>query len=181
MNFDSNKEKNLMNLNIMRCDKITIKKLKSLIPLSSKNEKYFLKLTTNNNTPQISKIFSFKEISEIILNQSFSLETFQEKIIKEIKFEFINQDKNISVYSGSIINQNFIFDEKTGDNIIYLSDKKGMELLIIYYTIEYKAIDSFEFFDKSVKFNELANKDYLKKSRMNISQDESIKNEFRFK
>ena len=178
MNFDSNKEKNLMNLNIMRCNKIIIKKVKTLIPLSSKNEKYFLKLTTNNDTPQISKIFSFKEISEIILNQSFSLETFQEKIIKEIKFEFINQDKNISVYSGSIINQNFIFDEKTGDNIIYLSDKKGMELLIIYYTIEYKAIDSFEFFDKSVKFNELANKDYLKKSRMNISQDESIKNEF---
>ena len=86
MNFDSNKEKNLMNLNIMRCNKIIIKKVKSLIPLSSKNEKYFLKLTTNNNTPQISKIFSFKEISEIILNQSFSLETFQEKIIKEIKF-----------------------------------------------------------------------------------------------
>ena len=178
MNFDSNKEKNLMNLNIMRFDKITIKKLKSLIPLSSKNERYFLKITTNNNTPQLSKTFSFKEISEIILNQSFSLETFQEKIIKEIKFELINEVKNTSIYSGSIINQNFIFDDKTGDNILYLSDKKGMELLIIYYSIEYKAMDSFELFDKSVKYNELANKDYLKKSRMNISQDESIKNEF---
>ena len=119
MNFDSNKEKNLMNLNIMRCDKIIIKKLKSLIPLSSKNERYFLKITTNNNTQQLSKTFSFKEISEIILNQSFSLETFQEKIIKEMKFELINEDKNTSVYSGSIINQNFIFDDKTGDNILF--------------------------------------------------------------
>ena len=57
MNFDSNKEKNLLNLNIMRCDKITIKKIKSLIPPSSQNEKYFLKLTTNNKTPQTSKLF----------------------------------------------------------------------------------------------------------------------------
>ena len=51
MNFGSNKEKSLMNLNLMRCDKITIKKLRSLIPLSLNNEKYYLKLTINNNTP----------------------------------------------------------------------------------------------------------------------------------
>ena len=178
MNFDSNKEKNLLNLNIMRCDKIIIKKIKSLIPLSSKNEKYFIKLTTNNSTPQLSKIISFKDTSEILINQTFSLETFQEKIIKEIKFELINQNDNKSIYNGKIINQNFILEEKTGDNIIYLSDEKGLELLIIYYSIEYKAIDSFEFFDKSVKYNESTNKNYLKNSRINISQDDSIKNEF---
>ena len=178
MNFDSNKEKNLLNLNIMRCDKIIIKKIKSLIPLSSKNEKYFIKLTTNNSTPQLSKRISFKDTSEILINQTFSLETFQEKIIKEIKFELINQNDNKSIYNGKIINQNFILEEKTGDNIIYLSDEKGLELLIIYYSIEYKAIDSFEFFDKSVKYNESTNKNYLKNSRINISQDDSIKNEF---
>ena len=152
MNFDSNKEKNLLNLNIMRCDKITIKKIKSLIPPSSQNEKYFLKLTTNNKTPQTSKLFLFKNSSEVILNQSFSFETFQEKIIKEIKIEFIKQKENISLYKGIILNQNFIFDEKSGDNILYLTDEKGTELIIVYYSIEYKAIDSFEFFDKSVIF-----------------------------
>ena len=178
MNFDSNKEKNLLNLNIMRCDKITIKKIKSLIPPSSQNEKYFLKLTTNDKTPQTSKLFLFKNSSEIILNQSFSFETFQEKIIKEIKIEFIKQKENISLYKGIILNQNFIFDEKSGDNILYLTDEKGTELIIVYYSIEYKAIDSFELFDKSVKYNESANKNYLKKSRKNVSQDDNIKNEF---
>ena len=178
MNFGSNKEKSLMNLNLMRCDKITIKKLRSLIPLSLNNEKYYLKLTINNNTPQTSEIFSFQNTSEIIINQSFSIESFQEKIIKEIKFELINQTKNIKLYTGIIINQNFILDEKTGDNIIYLSDKKGSELLILYYSVEYKAIDPFEFFDKSVKYNESANKNYLKKSRTNFSKDEKIKEEF---
>ena len=97
MNFGSNKEKSLMNLNLMRCDKITIKKLRSLIPLSLNNEKYYLKLTINNNTPQTSEIFSFQNTSEIIINQSFSIESFQEKIIKEIKFELINQTKNIKL------------------------------------------------------------------------------------
>ena len=178
MNFGSNKEKSLMNLNLMRCDKITIKKLRSLIPLSLNNENYYLKLTINNNTPQTSEIFSFQNTSEIIINQSFSIESFQEKIIKEIKFELINQTKNIKLYTGIIINQNFILDEKTGDNIIYLSDKKGSELLILYYSVEYKAIDPFEFFDKSVKYNESANKNYLKKSRTNFSKDERIKEEF---
>ena len=167
-----------MNLNIMRCDKIILKKIKSLIPLSSKNEIYFIKLTTNNNTPQITKTFSFKDTSELILNQSFSLENFQEKIIKEIKLELIDQNDNKSIYAGIIINQNFIVDEKTGDNIIYLSDKKGTELLIIYYSIEYKAIDSFEVFDKSVKYNKSANKNYLEKNLINMAHDDNIKNEF---
>ena len=178
MNFDSNKEKKLMNLNIMRCDRITIKKLKSLIPLSSKSENYYIKITVNNKTPQTSEIFSFKNTSEIFINQTFYIESFQEKVIKEIKFELISQTKNIKLYTGTIINQNFILDEKTGDNILYLSDKKGSELIILYYSIEYKAIDSFEFFDKSVKHNKSVNKEYLKKSLTNFSKDEKIKDEF---
>ena len=179
MKFDSNKEKNMLNLNIMRCDKITIKKIKILIPISSsQDEKYFLKLTTNDDAPQISKIFSFKNVSEVKLNQSFSLETIREKIIKEIKIELINQTEKISKYKASILNQNFILDEESGDNIIYLSDKKGNEVIIIYYAIEYKAIDSFEFFDKSVKYNERDNKNYLEKSKKKFVFDDNIKNEF---
>ena len=179
MKFDSNKEKNMLNLNIMRCDKITIKKIKLLIPLSSSNnDKYYLKLTTNDDTPQISKIFSFKNISEVKLNQVFPLETFKEKIINEIKIELINQKENISKYKATILNQNFILDEESGDNIIYLSDKKNNEVIIIYYSIEYKAIDSFEFFDKSVKYNESKNKNYLEKNKKKFVFDDNIKNEF---
>ena len=58
MKFDSSKEKNMMNLNIMRCDKITIKKIKVL--KENLNDKYCIRLITNNDTPQISKIFSLK-------------------------------------------------------------------------------------------------------------------------
>jgi hypothetical protein len=180
MNFDSIKEKNLLNLNIMRCNKIKIKSIKCLIPLSSsKKDKHYIKLTANNSNPQISNIFSFYNSSEVKINQSFSLETFQEKIIKEIKFELINTQKNKCEFKASILNQNFILDEKTGDNIIYLSNEKGEEFIIIYYSVEYKAIDSFEFFDKSVKYNESANKNYyLDKNWINIAQDDNIKNEF---
>ena len=56
MKFDSTKEKNLLNLNIMRCNKITIKSLKSLNPSSpSKNDKYYIKLTINDSTPLLDR------------------------------------------------------------------------------------------------------------------------------
>ena len=179
MKFDSIKEKSLLNLNIMRCNKITVKSIKSLNPSSpSKNDKYFIKLTINDSTPQISDIFSLSNSSEVKLDQPFWLETLQEKIIKEIKFELINDKNNKCEYQASILNQNFILDEKTGDNIIYLSDEKGDELIILYYIVEFKAIDSFEFFDKSVKYSASAKKNSLEKNWMSITPDDSIKNEF---
>ena len=180
MKFDSMKEKSLLNSNIMRCNKITIKSIKSLNPSSlPKNAQYFIKLTTNDSTPQISDTFSFNNSSEVKLNQQFWLETLQEKIIKEIKFEIINdKENNKCKYKGSILNQNFILDEKTGDNIIYLSDEKGDELIMVYYSVEYKAIDSFEFFDKSVKFSESSKNNSIQKNWINITPDDNIKNEF---
>ena len=163
----------------MRCNKITIKSLKSLNPSSpSKNDKYYIKLTINDSTPQISKIFSFNNSSGIKLDQPFWIETFQEKIIKEIKFELINNRENKCEYKSSILNQNFILDEKTGDNIIYLSDEKEDELIMLYYSVEFKAIDSFDFFDKSVKFSESSKNNSLGKNLINITQDDNIKNEF---
>ena len=180
MKFDSMKEKSLLNSNIMRCNKITIKSIKSLNPSTlPKNDQYFIRLTTNDSTPQISDTFSFNNSSEVKLNQQFWLETLHEKKIKEIKFEIINnKENNKCKYKGSILNQNFILDEKTGDNIIYLSDEKGDELIMVYYSVEYKAIDSFEFFDKSVKFSESSKNNSLQKNWINITQDDNIKNEF---
>ena len=169
-------EKNLMKLSIIRCNNITIKKVKCCI--DNMANKYYIKLYSNNKNPQTSKIISFKKSKEIQLNQSFPLETFREKIIKEIKFEFYNEKDDSILFSAVIINQNFILDESTGDYILNLYDNYGKESIIIYYSVEYKAIDSFETFDKSVKYNEITNKNYLNKTRKNISQDENIKNEF---
>ena len=176
INADYNKEKNLMNLSIIRCNNITIKKIKCLS--DNLKNKYYIKLYSNTKRPQTSKIISFKKTKEIELNQSFPLETFQQKIIKEIKFEFYNEKDDSILFNGIIINQNFILDETTGDYILNLYDNNGKESIIIYYTVEYSAIDSFETFDKSVKFNEITNKNYLDKARKNIPQDENIKNEF---
>lgn len=177
MKVDSNKEKNLMNLSIIRCNKITIKKIKC--SLDNLQKKYYIKLYSNNNTPQTSKIISFKNSKEIELNQSFPLETFQQKIIKEIKFEFYQaKDDSLLLYHGTIINQNFIFDESTGDYILHLSDDMGNDPITIYYSIEYGAIDSFETFDKFVKYNEYNNQNYIKKVQEGFTQDENIKNEF---
>ena len=174
--MESNKEKNLINLSIIRCDKIIIKKIKCCI--DNMTHKYYIKLYSNNKKPQTSKIISFKKSKEVELNQSFPFETFKEKIIKEIKFEFYKEKDDSILFTGIIINQNFILDESTGDYILQLYDNEGNESIIIYYSVEYKAIDSFETFDKSVKYNEITNRNYLNKAWKNISQDENIKNEF---
>ena len=176
MNVDSNKEKNLMNLSIIRCNKITIKKIKCL--KSDIKKKYYIKLYSNNNNPQTSKVISFKNSNEIEFNQSFPLETFQEKIIKEIKIEFCKESDDSTLFIGTIINQNFILDESSGEYILHLYDDEGNDSIIIYYTTEYGAIDSFETFDKSVKYNQSVNQNYLQIARKNINQDEKIKNEF---
>ena len=176
MKVDSNKEKNLMNLSIIRCNKITIKKIKCLI--DNMTNKYYIKIYSNNKKPQLSKIISFNKSKEIELNQTFPFETFQQKIIKEIKFELYNREDVSLLFYGIIINQNFIFDDSTGDYIIHLYDKDGNNTIDIYYSIEYTAIDSFEAFDKSVQFNKINNQNYLENARKNISQDENIKKEF---
>jgi hypothetical protein len=143
------------------------------------NKKYFIKLYSNNSRPQLSKIISFKGSKEIELNQSFPLETFKQKIIEEIKFEFYqDKDDPILVFHGTIINQNFIFDKTTGDYILHLYDDIGNDSIIIYYSVEFTAIDSFETFDKSVKYNEYNNLNYLHMARKGVSEDENIKNEF---
>ena len=176
MKVDSNKEKNLMNLSIIRCNKITIKKIKCCI--DNLKSKYYIKLYSNNKKPQTSKIISFMKSNELELNQSFPLETFQQKIINEIKFEFYNEEDDSLLFHGIIINQNFIFDESTGDYILHLYDDDNNDSIIIYYSIEFTAIDSFETFDKSVQFNKMNNENYLENARRNIAQDENIKNEF---
>ena len=176
INAVSNSEKNLMNLSIIRCNKITVKKIKCCD--DNLKNKYYLKLYSNNKKPQTSKIISFKKSNEIELNQSFPLETFKEKVIKEIKFEFCNEKDKTMLFCGIIINQNFILDESTGDYIIKLYNDEGNEVIIIYYTVEYSAIDSFETFDKSVKFNQMTNQNYLNNTRKIVSKDENIKNEF---
>ena len=176
MNINSNKEKNLINLSIIRCNKITIKKVKCL--KQNMKKKYFIKLYSNNTTPQISKTLSFKESNEIEINQSFPLDTFQQKIINEIKFEFCKEKDDSILYQGMIINQKFIFDETSGDYILHLYDDKGNDSVVIYYSVEYTAIDSFETFDKSVKYNQSSNNNDLQKSLKDMPQEEIIKNEF---
>ena len=177
MNVDSSKELNLMNLNIIRCNKITIKKIKC--NKEKMHKKYYIKLYSNDSKPQISKKISFKKSKVIELNQSFPLETFKQKIIEEIKFEFYqDKDDPILLFHGTIINQNFIFDKNTGDYIIHLYDDIGNDSIIIYYSIEFSVIDSFDTFDKSVKYNEYNNQNYLQMARKGISQDENLKNEF---
>ena len=109
----------------------------------------------NNDTPQVSKIFSFSlKNKEIIFNQSFPLDTFGDKIIKIIKIDLYKTKEQKPLCSAIILNQNFVLDNESGDYIIKLNDEKGSNIIDIYYSIEYIAIDSFEMFDKSVKLNE---------------------------
>jgi hypothetical protein len=175
MNFNSSKELNMMNLNIMRCDKITIKTIKNY--KDDLNDKYYIKLLINNDTPQVSKIFSLKS-KEIIFNQSFPLDTFGDKIIKIIKIDLYKTKEQKPLCSAIILNQNFVLDNESGDYIIKLNDEKGSNIIDIYYSIEYIAIDSFEMFDKSVKLNESEKKNLRKKNDMTLSTNENIKTEF---
>ena len=176
MKVESDKEKNLMNLSIIRCNKLTIKKIKCLA--NNMNSKYYIKLFSNNKTPLSSKIFSFKNSNEIEINESFPLDTFQQQIIKEIKIEFIDKKNDTILFNGVIVNQNFIFDESAGDYILDLYHDNGNKAMILYYSVEFSAIDSFETFDKSVKYNENTNQTYLDEARKNISLNENIKNDF---
>lgn len=177
--METNKENNLMNLNIIRCNKIKIKKIKCITE-KNLNKKYYIQLNSNNSTPQVSKIISFSDSKEIELNQSFPLETFKQKIIEEIKVEFYqkNSDDSLFLFQGTIINQNFIFDKNIGDYVLHLYDDLGNDSIIIFYSVEFASIDSFETFDKSVKFNEYNNQCSLRDSRKKTPQDENIKNEF---
>ena len=176
MNIESNKEKNLMNLSIIRCNKLTIKKVKC--QSNNMKSKYYIKLFSNNKNPSFSKKFSFKNSKEIEINESFPLDTFQQQIIKEIKFELIDIKNNSVLFHGLIMNQNFIFDESAGDYYLDLYDDNGNNSIILYYSIEFSAIDSFEIFDKNVKYNTNTNQAYLDKARKNIYKDENIKNDF---
>ena len=76
------------------------------------------------------------------------------------------------------MNQNFLLDEESGDYILNLKDNEENDISIIYYSIEYIAIDSFEMFDKSVKLNKSGKSTYNEKINIDITQNENIKTEF---
>ena len=128
---------------------------------------YYLSLILNNLQPQNSKYIEFSKNCECKINQAMSLDNGEPKK-KYIKIELYQKDKNKKLYSnlilkGEIINENYIYDNASGDFICYLKNNEGEDKAIVYFTLDYGTgnIINNDAYNKNVKRIEKVNKKSL--------------------
>ena len=103
---------------------------------------YYISLIVSNLSPQNSNIIEFSKDGECKnINQPMSLDN-GESIKKFIKIELCQKEKQL--YSniflkGEIINENYIYDNASGNFICYLYNNEGIKKAIVYFTINYKS------------------------------------------
>ena len=142
----------------LQSNKIFFKKI-ILLEDNNKSYKssYYLSLIINNIQPQNSKIIQFPKNCECIINQEMSLDNGEPKK-KYIKIELYQKNNNNIIFSnlilkGEITNENYIYDDSSGDYICYLKNNEGEEKAIVYFTLNYESanITNNDAYAKNVK------------------------------
>ena len=149
-------ESNIKHSTVLQSKNIIFNKI---ILLEENNEKYksiyYLSLILNNMQPQNSKLIEFTKNCECILNQMMSLENGEPKK-KYIKIELYQKEKKLFsnlILKGEIVNENYMYDNISGDFICYLKNNEGEEKAVVYFTLNYDTsnLNDNDEYNKNVK------------------------------
>lgn len=172
----SSKEMNLLKSNILYCSKIKL--IKVISHNKNLNNTYYIKLEINNENSHLTKEFNFIKSNISELNQTFALDMGQK--LTELTFKFYDKKSNINLFTGIIKDQHFILDEKSGDYIIHLKNNEDSDHILLYYSLEFSAIDSIKSFDDNYKQSNLIkkNKSFDAPTSTKFQPNESTKKTF---